>query len=77
MRNKHYSNLEKDILFKSWKMIQKVKIALSFPLMLNSVLELQNDLAEPSNALNIPPCNVHNQKTISAVTHISKAMYFE
>lgn len=50
-------------------MVQKVKIALSIPLMLNSVLKLQNDLAEPSNALNIPPCNVHNQKTISAVIH--------
>lgn len=37
--------------------------------MLNSVLELQNDLAEPSNALNIPPCIAHNQKTISAVIH--------
>lgn len=34
------------------------------PFMLYSVLELQNDLAEPSNALNIPPCNAHNQKTM-------------
>lgn len=50
-------------------MIQKVKIVLSIPLLLNSMLELQNDLAEPSNALNIPPCNVHNQKSISAVIH--------
>lgn len=61
--------MEKDIPIKSWKIIQKVKIALSIPFMLNSVFELQNDLAEPSNALNIPPCNVHNQKTISAVIH--------
>lgn len=69
LRNKHYRKLEKDIPFKSWKIIQKVKIALSMPFMLNSVLELQNDLAEPSNALNIPPCIAHNQKTISAVIH--------
>lgn len=50
-------------------MIQNVKIALSIPLMLNSVLELQNDLAVPSNTFNIPSCNVHNQKTISSVIH--------
>lgn len=58
-----------EIPFKSRETIQNVKIALSIPLMLNSVLELQNDLAVPSNVFNIPSCNVHNQETISAVIH--------
>jgi len=59
--------LEKDIPFKSQEMTQNVKIALSIPLMLNSMLELQNDLAMPSNAFNIPSHNVYNQKTTSVV----------